>query len=165
MEGWFETQTGLLGTAGAEIETGGALPGGRLLGERLPGVRRLVTRPLGGFQMTTPRKPRLPVRNSAKDEIMNQKCYVAVEIMKKITHHGGADGKLGLSRRGSAGTDAKSRVCTGAPHDPPRASHGARRHPPGTHRGHPRVEGTLTGHLGSCGIIDGPARSDGGAIH
>ena len=70
MEGWFETQTGLLGTAGAEIETGGALPGGRLLGGRLPGVRRLGGRPLGGFQMTTPRKPRLPVRNSAKDEIM-----------------------------------------------------------------------------------------------
>ena len=62
MEGWFETQTGLLGTAGAgtEIETGGALLGGRLPGER----------PLGGFQMTTPRKPRLPVRNSAKDGIM-----------------------------------------------------------------------------------------------
>ena len=35
--------------------------------------------------MTTPRKPRLPVRNSAKDEIMKQKCYVAEEIMKKLT--------------------------------------------------------------------------------
>ena len=69
VEGWFETQTGLLGTAGAgtEIETGGALPGGRLLGGRLPGGRLLGERPLGGFQMTTPRKPRLPVRNSAKD--------------------------------------------------------------------------------------------------
>ena len=39
MEGWFETQTGLLGTAGAgtEIETGGVLLGGQLLGELLLG--------------------------------------------------------------------------------------------------------------------------------
>ena len=70
MEGWFETQTGLLGTAGAgtEIETGGVLLGGQLLGERL----------LGGFQMTTHPKPRLPVRNSAKDGIMKQQLCVAV---------------------------------------------------------------------------------------
>ena len=34
VEGWFETQTGLLGTAGAgtEIETGAVLLGGRLPG-------------------------------------------------------------------------------------------------------------------------------------
>ena len=65
-ERWFETQTGLLGTARAGIETGGALPGGRLLGGRLLGGRHLGEQPLGGFQMTRPRKPRLPVRNSEK---------------------------------------------------------------------------------------------------
>ena len=51
MEGWFETQTGLLGTAGAgtEIETGGVLLGGQLLGERLLGGQLLGERLLGGL--------------------------------------------------------------------------------------------------------------------
>ena len=42
-EGLLETRIDLLGTAGAgtEIETGGVLLGGRLLGERLPGGQRL----------------------------------------------------------------------------------------------------------------------------